>query len=277
MYLYHRLKNTVQLEGTPGLGGGDRRARRARRAAAPRRRSRSSPTSARSSPPTPTRTTAGAPWARRSRRPRRSSPGSSSGRGSASRTAPRIRRASTAPSRTSTRRAALGRPEALAHSDHEWLFNRGAALLLGHGDLRARAPRRCSCPGLEARAPAAARVRAARRGRARAHRRARLARRPAGPPARHEPLLVGGVRRLGRGAARRPARADVPPRLRHRGRRRVGLRVAPRRAPPLRRRRHDGDDARGARLELLARDARRHDHDRLQRHVPRGRDRDRAG
>ena len=202
MFLYHRLKNTLQLEGTPGLAAEIA----AREGPGAPQRHQALAQLAYFRPLLPT-TPTGDGWrnvgealARRRRRPE---PGLEQWArlGVAYRAQDPASFNRAVADLTGDRRARP--PRGGRAAGHEWLFNRGPALLLGHGHLRARAPRRLRVLGVEARAHAAARLRAARRGRARAHARPRLARDPAGPAAGHEPLLLGGVRRLGRGAPRR--------------------------------------------------------------------------
>ena len=128
------------------------------------------------------------------------------------------------------------------------------AVLPRHGDLRARAARPLRLAGSGSRAVLQPTAFALLLVGALVHTAGLVARiLLQGRPPVTNLYSIGGVRRLGRGGARPRPRADLPPRLRHRGRRRRRLHHADHRAPPRRRRRHHGDDARGARLQLLAR------------------------
>ena len=264
LYLYFRLKNTLQVSGSPGLAPEVTMA--AAPGAGPRHQALEQLAHFRPIPPEPgttgdgwlnvgqalSRAAAGqqapalGPWARLSVAYMAQDPGSFD------RAVADVRAAD-----------AAVRPEAVAQAGHEVVFNRAQpfysgmvvyvlALLLLFASW-AWKPRLLQ--------PAAFGLLVG--GRRHPHRWSGLPRDPAGAAAGHEPVLVRGLRGLGRRDPRGHHRAHVPARLRHRGRVRRRLRLAPGGAPPLRHRRHHGDDAGGARLELLARHPRHHHHHRL--------------
>ena len=105
-------------------------------------------------------------------------------------------------------------------------------------------------------------------GSGRSHLRAFLAHDPAGPAARHEPLLLRHLRRLDGGRPRRGPREALPQRHREHGRFRDRVSYAHHRASSGDLRRHSGDDAGGPGLQFLARHARRLHYDRLQLDFP---------